>query len=55
VTTICLAIATVRHCGQLTLSASATLIGMTVSLRPTTSTSWNETATVVHALQLASA
>src|SRR5205809_705868 len=54
-TTIWVAIAVVTHDGQLTLSASATLIGMIVSVWPTTSTSWNETATVVQALQLASA
>ena len=55
VTTIWSAIAVVMHDGQLTFSASATLIGVIVSLWPTISTSWNDTATVVHALQLASA
>ena len=53
--TICFAIAVVMQLGQLRLSASATLIGMIRSLWPTTSTSWNETARVVQALQLASA
>ena len=41
--------------GQLTFSASATLIGVILSVWPTTRTSWKETATVVQALQLASA
>ena len=53
--TICFAIAVVMQLGQLRLSASATLIGMILSLWPTTSTSWKETASVVQALQLASA
>jgi hypothetical protein len=33
------------------LSAPAALIGAMMWLEPTISTSWNETATVVHALQ----
>ena len=53
--TICFAIAVVMQLGHLRLSASATLIGMILSLWPTTSTSWKETASVVQALQLASA
>ena len=53
--TSCFAIAVVMHSGQFRLSASATLIGMILSLWPTTSTSWKETASVVQALQLASA
>ena len=52
-TTIWLAMAVVTHDGQLPLSASAMLIGVTSGLVPTTSTTWNETATVVHAVQLA--
>jgi hypothetical protein len=55
VTTIWSAIAVVRQYGQLTLSAPAALIGAITLLRPTTSTTWKETATVVHALQLAKA
>ncbi|MDX6686096.1 MAG: hypothetical protein QOF86_2224 [Baekduia sp.] len=55
VTTIWSAIAVVTQEGQLTLSASATLIGMMVLVWPTINTNWNDTATVVHALQLASA
>ena len=43
------------HDGQLSFRASATLIGAIVLLVPTTRTTWNDTATVVHALQLASA
>ena len=54
-TTICFAIAVVMQAGQSRLSASATLIGMIRSLWPTTRTSWKETASVVQALQLASA
>ena len=54
-TTICFAIAVVMQLGHLRLSASATLIGVIRSLWPTTSTSWKETASVVHALQLARA
>jgi hypothetical protein len=55
VTTIWSAIAVVTQDGQLTFSASAMLIGVIVFVCPTISTSWNDTATVVHALQLASA
>lgn len=55
VTTIWSAIAVVTQYGQLSLSASATSIGLITLLCPTTSTSWNETATVVQARQLASA
>jgi hypothetical protein len=35
------------------LSAPAALIGAMIRLCPTTRTIWNETATVVHALQCA--
>ena len=54
-TTIWSAIAVVMHAGQLTLSAPAALIGAITLLWPTIRTIWNETATVVHALQLANA
>ena len=54
-TTIWLANAAVMQYGQPTFRASATFTGAMRSLWPTTSTTWNETATVVHALQLASA
>ena len=37
------------------MSAPAALIGAITLLRPTINTSWKETATVVHALQWASA
>ena len=53
--TIWSAIAVVMHEGQLTFSAPAKFSGAIVSLCPTISTSWKETATVVHALQLANA
>src|SRR3954470_7255061 len=43
------------HEGQLTLSAPAAFVGAITLLVPTISTTWNDTATVVHALQLASA
>ena len=55
VTTIWSAIAVVTQDGQLAFSASAMLMGVIVFVCPTTSTIWNDTATVVHALQLASA
>ena len=54
-TTIWSAIAVVMHAGQLTFSAPAALIGAIVLLCPTIRTTWNETATVVHALQFANA
>ena len=41
--------------GQLTLSDPAALIGAITALRPTIRTTWNDTATVVQALQLAKA
>jgi hypothetical protein len=53
--TIWSAIAVVMHDGQLTFSAPAKFSGAIVSLCPTISTSWKETATVVQALQLANA
>ena len=55
VTTNCLAIAVVKHAGQLTLSAPAALMGAMTLLRPITSTICTETAMVVQALQLAKA
>lgn len=55
VTTIWSAMAVVAHAGHRELSASAVLTGATILLCPTTSTTWTDTATVVHALQLASA
>lgn len=55
VTTIWFANAAVRQTGQLTFNDPAALIGAIVALRPTMSTTWNPTATVVHARQLAKA
>jgi hypothetical protein len=55
VTTIWSAIAVVRQAGQLTFREPAASIGAITALRPTISTTWNDTATVVHALQLAKA
>jgi hypothetical protein len=55
VTTIWSATAVVMQAGQLSLSASATLIGVTILLRPTTRTTWKETATVVQLWQFAKA
>jgi hypothetical protein len=49
------AIAVVTHDGQFTFSAPAASIGAISALRPTIRTTWNETATVVQRLQLASA
>ena len=43
------------HAGQFTFSAPAALIGAIVLLWPMIRTTWNETATVVHALQFAKA
>jgi hypothetical protein len=55
VTTIWSAIAVVMQAGQLTFSAPAALTGAIVLLWPMISTTWNDTATVVHALQFAKA
>jgi hypothetical protein len=55
VTTIWSAIAVVMHAGQLTFSAPAALTGAIVLLWPMISTTWNDTATVVHARQFAKA
>jgi hypothetical protein len=49
------AIAVVTQAGQFTFSAPAASIGAISALRPTIRTTWNETATVVQRLQLASA
>jgi hypothetical protein len=55
VTTIWSAIAVVMQAGQLTFSAPAALTGAIVLLWPMIKTTWNDTATVVHALQFAKA
>jgi len=55
VTTIWSAIAVVMQAGQSTFSAPAALIGAITSLCPTTRTTWNDTATVVHPRQCANA
>ena len=43
------------HAGQFTFSAPAALTGAIVLLWPMIRTIWNDTATVVHALQFAKA
>ena len=55
VTTIWSAIAAVTQEGQLPFSAPAALIGTMRLLCPTTRTTWNDTAIVVQAVQLAKA
>jgi hypothetical protein len=50
-----MAMAVVVQAGQSPLNAAAALMGAMIRLWPSRSTTWTDTATVVHLLQLTSA